>query len=132
MLKIQVSLAFGNRAVLDLSLSFSQMLNAGKPMIVLFFSLLLGLEKDATWITFILVLSACFGILCVSFGESEFSAVGFTFMAIAILTDSGRIVSLKMLVSLPKLDPFSALLVFAPTCFLLLAGPMVLPFALFS
>ena len=120
-----VSIAFGNRAVLDLSLSFSQMLNAGKPMIVLFFSLLLGLEKDATWITFILVLSACFGILCVSFGESEFSAVGFTFMAIAILTDSGRIVSLKMLVSLPKLDPLSTLSIFAPTCFLLLAGPMV-------
>lgn len=120
-----VSLAFGNRAVLDLSLSFSQMLNAGKPMVVLLFSLLLGLEKDANWVTFILVLSACFGILCVSFGEAEFSAIGFTFMALAILADSGRIVSLKMLVSLPKLDPLSALSIFAPTCFMLLVGPMV-------
>jgi drug/metabolite transporter (DMT)-like permease len=120
-----VSLAFGNRAVLDLSLSFSQMLNAGKPMIVLLFSLVLGLEKEASWVTFILVVLACFGIFCVSFGEAEFSQIGFTFMTLAILADSGRIVSLKMLVSLPKLDPFSALLVFAPTCFLLLAGPMV-------
>merc|ERR1719198_1027926 len=94
-------------------------------MVVLLFSLFLGLEKDSTWFTFMLVMLACFGIFCVSFGEAEFSQVGFTFMALAILADSGCIVSLKMLVSLPKLDPLSALSIFAPTCFLLLAGPMV-------
>merc|ERR1719271_884874 len=94
-------------------------------MVVLLFSLLLGMEKESSWFTFLLVGLACFGIFCVSFGEAEFSEVGFTFMAFAILADSGRIVSLKMLVSLPKLDPFSALSIFAPTCFLLLVGPMV-------
>ena len=56
------------------------------------------------------------GVAMTSIGELAFSWVGFTFQAVALLAESGRLVLTNILMKELKLDPLSALYYIAPVC----------------
>lgn len=118
------SLAMGNMSMFYLSVSFTQMLRAAKPAGVFLASYAIGMEEWNSWRAMLIFL-AVVGVACCSVGEVQFSLVGFWYQMMTFITDITRLITLKMLVSLPRLDPVSAMSVFAPICFLGLLGPAV-------
>lgn len=119
------SLALGNSAIFFLSVSFAQMLRAAKPPLVFLASYLVGLEEWSTTRAW-LILAVFLGAAACSMGEVQFNAVGFVYQGLTFLTDVARLLTLKVLVSQPSLDPYSAMSIFAPICFLSFLGPVYL------
>lgn len=118
------SLTFGNMAYVYMSVSLVQMIKATTPAIVLIVSCLFGLETFMV-LRFGLVFLCCIGAACVGVGDIHSSFLGFVYQGSALGSEALRLVLLKAVVSLPKVDELTLLSVQAPLCFLLLLGPVL-------
>jgi drug/metabolite transporter (DMT)-like permease len=92
-----------------------QMLKAFTPVAVLILSALTGLEK-VTFLEINIILIISVGVALTSIGELEFSMVGFTFQALAIVFECGRLVMTNMFLKKLGLDSLSTLYYIAPMC----------------
>merc|ERR1719321_1872904 len=118
------SLGLGNKASMNLSVAFTQMIKAPKPALVYLSTLAIGMEA---WDRerFILVCLACAASCFAAAGEVNFCPVGVAYQCATHVTEIGRLICLKKLVSLPDLDPLSALAIFSPACVIALLGPVL-------
>ncbi len=109
------SLVFSNKAYLYLSVSFIQMLKAVTPMVILILSFIAKLEKASTKIVTIISMVSI-GVIIASYGEINFVWMGVAFQLLAIFLESVRLILVQILLSSSgvKLDPLSALYLFAP------------------
>jgi len=118
------SLGLGNKAAMNLSVAFTQMLKAPKPALVYLSTLAIGMEAwDRERL--ILVCLACAASCAAAAGEVNFCPVGVAYQCATHLTEIGRLICLKKLVSLPELDPLSALALFSQGCVASLLGPVL-------
>ncbi len=124
-LLFSASLALSNYAYLYLSVAYIQMIKAFMPVATLFMSVAFGLRSaNSTQLAIISLIS--FGVALASYGELNFSLIGFIFQATAILFESTRLVMIQVLLQGLKMDPLVSLYYFAPVCAAILA--IALPF----
>ncbi|OLN82080.1 putative sugar phosphate/phosphate translocator [Colletotrichum chlorophyti] len=113
------SLVCSNLVYLYLSVSFIQMLKAGAPVAVLFASWIWGVAEPS-WNTFYNVLLIVAGVGLASFGEIEFSWLGFIFQMGGIIFEAVRLVMIQVLLKgdegAQKMDPLVSLYYYAPVC----------------
>ncbi|KAF6819153.1 duf250 domain membrane protein [Colletotrichum sojae] len=113
------SLVCSNLVYLYLSVSFIQMLKAGAPVAVLFVSWIWGVTEPSMK-TFYNILLIVAGVALASFGEIEFSWIGFIFQMGGILFEAVRLVMIQVLLkgdeSAQKMDPLVSLYYYAPVC----------------
>ncbi|TEA18222.1 putative sugar phosphate/phosphate translocator [Colletotrichum sidae] len=113
------SLVCSNLVYLYLSVSFIQMLKAGAPVAVLFVSWMWGVA-DPSMRTLYNILLIVAGVGLASFGEIEFSWIGFIFQMGGILFEAVRLVMIQVLLkgdeSAQKMDPLVSLYYYAPVC----------------
>ncbi|KAF6805369.1 duf250 domain membrane protein [Colletotrichum musicola] len=113
------SLVCSNLVYLYLSVSFIQMLKAGAPVAVLFVSWIWGVAEPSMK-TFYNILLIVAGVALASFGEIEFSWIGFIFQMGGILFEAVRLVMIQVLLkgdeSAQKMDPLVSLYYYAPVC----------------
>lgn len=67
------------------------MLKAFTPVSVLIFSYITGLEKTSMYELYIVTV-ICIGVAMTSYGEIQFSLIGFTYQLVAIIAESTRLV----------------------------------------
>jgi hypothetical protein len=111
------SLVCSNLVYLYLSVAFIQMLKAGAPVAVLFASWAWGVA-DPNLKVLLNILAIVFGVGLASFGEIEFSWVGFFFQMGGIVFEAVRLVMIQVLLSGDgqKMDPLVSLYYYAPVC----------------
>lgn len=113
------SLVCSNLVYLYLSVSFIQMLKAGAPVAVLIISWIWGVAEPSMK-TFYNVLLIVAGVALASFGEIEFSWIGFIFQMGGIVFEGIRLVMIQVLLkgdeSAQKMDPLVSLYYYAPVC----------------
>ena len=106
-------LVLGNMAYKYISLAYIQMIKAFTPVPLLMLSFAAGREKPSfVQLAIVLVVSA--GVTLSSFGELQFSSVGFTIQLTAVLTDCFRMIILDMMLKDLQLDSLSLLYYSAP------------------
>ncbi|KAJ3196625.1 hypothetical protein HK101_008306 [Irineochytrium annulatum] len=110
-----LSLILYNIAYLYLSVAFIQMLKGAVPVAVLLAGVLLT-GKPVSLGTFFNVVVIVGGVMVASYGEIEFSVIGFVAQAVGILCEAVRLVLVQMLLELKnmKMDPLCSLYYFAP------------------
>ncbi|KAK1687869.1 triose-phosphate transporter [Colletotrichum godetiae] len=113
------SLVCSNLVYLYLSVSFIQMLKAAAPVAVLFTSWVWGVA-DPSMKTFYNILLIVGGVGLASFGEIEFSWIGFIFQMGGIIFEAIRLVMIQVLLkgdeNAQKMDPLVSLYYYAPVC----------------
>ncbi|OHF02817.1 triose-phosphate transporter [Colletotrichum orchidophilum] len=113
------SLVCSNLVYLYLSVSFIQMLKAAAPVAVLFTSWIWGVA-DPSMTTFYNILLIVAGVGLASFGEIEFSWIGFIFQMGGIIFEAIRLVMIQVLLkgdeNAQKMDPLVSLYYYAPVC----------------
>lgn len=113
------SLVCSNLVYLYLSVAFIQMLKAASPVAVLFCSWAWGVA-DPSMNTFLNILFIVFGVALASFGEIEFSFIGFLYQVGGIIFEAIRVVMIQVLLSgdenAQKMDPLVSLYYYAPVC----------------
>ena len=123
-----LGLYLGNRAYMDLSISFMQMMRAGTPVIILGLSFAAKIKKPS----FSLVGSVTIiglGTLLVAVGEVYFVWVGVLAMIGAMLCEASRLVLMELSINQhgTKLGPLEGLLYFSPfACLCLFVGVLAL------
>lgn len=113
------SLVCSNLVYLYLSVAFIQMLKAASPVAVLFTSWLWGVA-DPSMNTFLNILVIVLGVGLASFGEIQFSVIGFLYQLGGIVFEAVRVVMIQVLLSgdenAQKMDPLVSLYYYAPVC----------------
>ncbi|KAH6675299.1 triose-phosphate transporter [Plectosphaerella plurivora] len=113
------SLVCSNLVYMYLSVAFIQMLKAASPVAVLFCSWAWGVA-DPSMNTFLNILFIVFGVALASFGEIEFSFIGFLYQVGGIIFEAIRVVMIQVLLSgdenAQKMDPLVSLYYYAPVC----------------
>ncbi|KAL0943689.1 DUF250 domain membrane protein [Colletotrichum truncatum] len=113
------SLVCSNLVYLYLSVSFIQMLKAGAPVAVLFISWIWGVAEPSMQTLYNILLIVA-GVALASFGEIEFSWIGFIFQMGGIVFEAIRLVMIQVLLkgdeSAQKMDPLVSLYYYAPVC----------------
>ncbi|OBR11783.1 triose-phosphate transporter [Colletotrichum higginsianum IMI 349063] len=113
------SLVCSNLVYLYLSVSFIQMLKAGAPVAVLFASWIWGVAEPSM-ATFYNILLIVAGVGLASFGEIEFSWIGFIFQMGGIIFEAIRLVMIQVLLkgdeNAQRMDPLVSLYYYAPVC----------------
>ncbi|KAK1969335.1 triose-phosphate transporter [Colletotrichum sublineola] len=113
------SLVCSNLAYLYLSVSFIQMLKSAAPVAVLLTSWIWGVVNPSVN-TFYNILLIVVGVGLASFGEIEFSLVGFVFQMAGIVFEAVRLVMIQVLLkgdeNAQKMDPLVTLYYYAPVC----------------
>ncbi|CAE7581381.1 unnamed protein product [Symbiodinium natans] len=125
---LAVSVVLSNSAAMLLSVAFINMLKGGNSLFALALGLAVGTTQWPTALQLmwpVLIISA--GAAATIHGELYLSHVGLLLLVVAILVEQFRLVLFKSMMSETglKLDPLSALSLFAPVAFLVAA-----PFAL--
>ncbi|OAQ87667.1 triose-phosphate transporter [Purpureocillium lilacinum] len=112
-----LSLICSNVVYLYLSVAFIQMLNAANPVAVLAVSWIWGVADPSTS-TLLNMLLIVAGAAIASFGEIQFSTIGFVFQAGGIIFGAIRLVMIQVLVSRKgmRMDPLVGLYYFGPAC----------------
>lgn len=111
------SLVFSNLVYVYLSVAFIQMLKSVSPVAVLGISYLYGIaDPSRTQVFNILVI--VFGVALSSFGEIQFSWVGFGFQICGTLFEAMRLVMIQVMLSGEglRMDPLVGLYYYAPVC----------------
>jgi len=113
------SLVCSNLVYLYLSVSFIQMLKAAAPVAVLLTSWIWGVVTPSMK-TFYNILLIVAGVGIASFGEIEFSWVGFVFQMAGIVFEAVRLVMIQVLLKgdedAQQMDPLVSLYYYAPVC----------------
>ncbi|KAK2027243.1 triose-phosphate transporter [Colletotrichum zoysiae] len=113
------SLVCSNLVYLYLSVSFIQMLKAGAPVAVLFTSWVWGVADPSMKTLYNIVLIVA-GVALASFGEIEFSWIGFIFQMGGIIFEAIRLVMIQVLLkgdeNAQRMDPLVSLYYYAPVC----------------
>ncbi|KAM3545544.1 hypothetical protein ARSEF1564_001538 [Beauveria bassiana] len=111
------SLVFSNLVYLYLSVAFTQMLKAGSPVAVLFTSWAFGVAEP-NLAKFINILVIVIGVAVASFGEINFSLIGFIYQMLGIIFEAVRLVMIQVMLTAEgmKMDPLVALYYYAPVC----------------
>jgi hypothetical protein len=112
-----LSLICGNLTYLYLSVAFIQMLKAAAPVAVLFTSWCWGVANP-NMRTLINILVIVMGVALASFGEIQFSWVGFLFQLGGIVFEAMRLVMIQVMLSEDgqRMDPLVSLYYYAPVC----------------
>ena len=91
------------------------MLKAFTPVAVLIWASLVGLERTTSLeLNIVAIISV--GVALTSIGEEMFSMTGFTFQALSVLFESGRLVMTNIFLKELGLDSLSTLYYIAPLC----------------
>jgi hypothetical protein len=111
------SLVCSNVVYVYLSVAFIQMLKSVSPVAVLAISWMWGVA-DPTRTQLINILVIVFGVALSSFGEIEFSWVGFFFQIGGTLFEAMRLVMIQVMLSGEglRMDPLVGLYYYAPVC----------------
>ncbi|WDK12461.1 triose-phosphate transporter [Colletotrichum graminicola] len=113
------SLVCSNLVYLYLSVSFIQMLKAGAPVAVLFTSWAWGVADPSTKTLYNILLIVA-GVALASFGEIEFSWIGFIFQMGGIVFEAIRLVMIQVLLkgdeNAQRMNPLVSLYYYAPVC----------------
>ncbi|RDA87657.1 hypothetical protein CP532_3797 [Ophiocordyceps camponoti-leonardi (nom. inval.)] len=111
------SLVCSNLVYLYLSVAFIQMLKSAAPVAVLFASWAWRVA-DPNLAVFVNVLVIVAGIALASFGEIQFSLIGFLYQMGGIVFEAVRIVMIQVMLSSQGLnmDPLVGLYYYAPVC----------------
>ncbi|KAF4511135.1 hypothetical protein G6O67_002958 [Ophiocordyceps sinensis] len=111
------SLVFSNLVYLYLSVAFIQMLKSAAPVAVLFTSWAWGVA-DPDLAAFLNILVIVAGVALASFGEIQFSLIGFLYQIGGIAVEAVRIVMIQIMLSGEglKMDPLVGLYYYAPVC----------------
>lgn len=111
------SLVCSNVVYLYLSVPFIQMLKSASPVVVLFFSWLWGIA-DPTLSTLLNILVIVLGVAMASFGEIQFSWVGFMYQVGGTVFEAMRLVMIQVMLSSEglQMDPLVGLYYYAPVC----------------
>ncbi|KAK2001931.1 triose-phosphate transporter [Colletotrichum falcatum] len=113
------SLVCSNLVYLYLSVSFIQMLKSAAPVAVLLTSWIWGVANPSVK-TFYNILLIVAGVAIASFGEIEFSWVGFVFQMAGIIFEAVRLVMIQVLLkgdeNAQQMDPLVSLYYYAPVC----------------
>lgn len=109
------SLVCSNQALMHISVSFSQMIKATMPVVVLIVTWIFRIESPNFTVlgkvSFIVL-----GVMIASYGELEFHLLGFIFQSSGILAEAFRLVLMQSLLAGFKMDPLVSLYYFAPIC----------------
>ncbi|KAK7039461.1 TPT domain-containing protein [Favolaschia claudopus] len=119
------SLILSNSAYLHLSVSYIQMLKAFNAVAVLLISWASRIAEPSRRLGFIVCMIS-FGVALTSGGELNFTLIGFTIQAFAVLFEASRLVMIEILLHGMKMDPLVSLHYFAPVC--ALVNLLILPF----
>lgn len=111
------SLVCSNLVYLYLSVAFIQMLKAGAPVAVLMTSWCWGVANP-NMRRLINILVIVLGVALASFGEIQFSWIGFLFQLGGIVFEAMRLVMIEVMLSGDgqKMDPLVSLYYYAPVC----------------
>ncbi|KAF9880979.1 duf250 domain membrane protein [Colletotrichum karsti] len=111
------SLVCSNLVYLYLSVPFIQMLKAGAPVAVLIISWIWGVAEPSMKVFYNVMLIVA-GVALASFGEIEFSWIGFIFQMGGIVFEGIRLVMIQVLLTgeESKMDPLVSLYYYAPVC----------------
>lgn len=111
------SLVCSNLVYLYLSVAFIQMLKAAAPVAVLVMSWIWGVADPSAG-TLFNILVIVFGVAMASFGEIEFSWIGFVYQWGGIIFESMRLVMIQVMLSGEglRMDPLVGLYYYAPVC----------------
>lgn len=111
------SLVFSNVVYVYLSVAFIQMLKSASPVIVLGVSWLWGVA-DPTYSQLSTILVIVCGVALSSFGEIQFSWIGFFFQLGGTVFEAVRLVMIQVMLSGEglKMDPLVGLYYYAPVC----------------
>jgi drug/metabolite transporter (DMT)-like permease len=112
------SLVCSNMVYLYLSVAFIQMLKSASPVAVLLTTWAWRLE-DPSLKRFLNVMFIVAGVALASFGEIDFSFIGFLFQLGGIGFEAVRLVMIQVLLSddsQKKMDPLVSLYYYAPVC----------------
>lgn len=104
----------------NLPLVVLQMLKAFSPVAVLGMTFLFGLERSSL-IEANIVAIVSIGVATTTLGESQFSAIGFSFQLAAIAMEASRLVLTSILLKQLQLDSLSVLYYVAPVCFVFIS-----------
>jgi len=111
-----LTLNFGNRLYLYLSVSLIQMLKAGTPAITLFILWACGLSKPNYQIVIaVLIISIGVALSSATSDESSWSFLGFFLMFLSMVTEAMRCVLIQYLLAGLKFSALEGLTYFAPT-----------------
>lgn len=91
------------------------MIKAFTPVVVLFLSVLFGLEQS-TFIEVNILVIISLGVAICSVGETNFSWMGFIIQALGLVAESARLVLTNLFLKQLKLDSLSTLFYIAPLC----------------
>ena len=116
-----IAISYGNISMVSLSVAFTTMLKAAKPASVFLFCFLFGIEKFNLARVGI-VCGLCTTAFCCVWGQSDLHGNASLILFAASFSDVFRLISLKLLVSMPHLDPMTALRVYT-----LIASVLILP-----
>jgi len=111
------SLVFSNLVYVYLSVAFIQMLKSSSPVAVLFFSWVWGVANP-TLAQLLTILVIVFGVGLASFGEIQFSWLGFFFQIAGTVFEAVRLVMIQVMLSAEglRMDPLVGLYYYAPVC----------------
>lgn len=111
------SLVFSNLVYLYLSVAFAQMLKAASSVAVLCTSWAFGVAEPNLG-KFLNILVIVFGVIIASFGEINFSMIGFVYLVLSIVFEAVRLVMIQVMLTAEgmKMDPLVALYYYAPVC----------------
>ena len=111
------SLVCSNVVYLYLSVAFIQMLKAASPVFVLVISWAFRVA-DPSMSKFLNILVIVFGVGLSSFGEIDFSLVGFLYQLAGTIFEALRLVMIQVMLSGEglKMDPLVGLYYYAPIC----------------
>ncbi len=111
------SLVCSNLVYLYLSVAFTQMLKSAAPVAVLFTSWAWGVAEPSL-AKFLNVVVIVIGVAIASFGEINFSLIGFLYQVAGIVFEAMRITMIQVMLSAEgmKMDPLVGLYYYAPVC----------------
>ncbi|KAF5019653.1 hypothetical protein F66182_8334 [Fusarium sp. NRRL 66182] len=111
------SLVFSNIVYLYLSVAFMQMLKSTGPVFVLIASWMWGVAQPDSK-TFANIMLIVGGVAIASFGEIQFSWIGFIFQLCGTIAEAVRVVMIQVMLSAEGLsmDPLVGLYYYAPVC----------------
>ena len=103
----------GNSVYLHLSVSFTQMLKALTPVYILLCLVLFKVEIPTRYVVYAVTIISI-GTMIASFGEINFSWIGFTLQSFADLLEGSRLVLLQLVLSHHGLTPIESLYYLSP------------------
>ena len=127
-----LGLVLGNMAYRYISLAYIQMIKAFTPVPLLLLNFAVGREKPSS-VQMGIVLVVSFGVILSSYGELNFSMIGFVVQLAAVLSDCSRVMMLDLMLRDLRLDSLSLLYYTAPTsAVLIFCGFMLFEASSFS